>query len=195
VKLSPDVVDISNLAKDVIAQIGTNRRLIEAYKRIGTLLEEVDRENFTKRESLFREVQVELEGLQASFTEIIEVALDPEGDSALGIAIQQLRAAMGGSSAEINVRWDVSAAPSGFSARYVIQLRETGGAERQVNMFLDLPEDPTKPGRIGFMAGQTVFFTSGGVPLVILDEDGVQRSANNAVMINWVTGAMRNDAV
>jgi hypothetical protein len=45
------------------------------------------------------------------------------------------------------------------------------------------------------MAGQTVFFTSGGVPLVILDEDGVQRSANNAVMINWVTGAMRNDAV
>jgi len=38
------------------------------------------------------------------------------------------------------------------------------------------------------MAGQTVFFTSGGAPIGLVDENGFFRSANDAVVINMLTG-------
>lgn len=191
VKLSADMVDLSNVAKDVLAQIGTNRTVIETFKRVGTLLEEADRENYTKRESLFREVQVELEGLQASFTEIIEVALDPQGSGAMAQVVQQLRAALGGNSSEINVRWQTAAAPEGYSARFVLQAAVNDGTFRAATLFLDVPANPAQPTRIGLMAGQTAFFTSGGVPLALISEDGIFRSANNTVQINMLTGAFK----
>ena len=193
VKLGADdiAIDLSNVAKDVLAQIGTNRTVIETFKRIGTLLEEADRENYTKRESLFREVQVELEALQASFTEIIEVALDPEGSGAMAQVVQQLRAALGGNSSEINVRWQTAAAPEGYSARFVLQAAVNDGTFRAATLFLDVPANPAQPTRIGLMAGQTAFFTSTGVPLALISEDGIFRSANNTVQINMLTGAFK----
>src|SRR5690606_1189183 len=43
-------VDLSNLARDVLGQMGLKpRELVERFKQLGTLLEEVDRENYTKR--------------------------------------------------------------------------------------------------------------------------------------------------
>src|SRR5690606_17227099 len=84
-------IDLSNVAKDVLGQLGIKpRQLIESFKQLGTLLEEVDRENYTKRETLVREISVQLEGLEASFDEIIEVALNPEGNGAMALAIQSL---------------------------------------------------------------------------------------------------------
>ncbi|MFC3704463.1 phage tail protein [Devosia honganensis] len=186
-------LDLSNVAKDVLAQIGTSRQVIETFKRIGTLLEEADRESYTKRESLFREIKVELEGLEASFTEIIEVALGPGG--AIATALESLYAAMGGNTAEVNVRWHAEAGEGGFGARYVQQAAVNDGQFRAASQWLDVPTDPLQPTMIGWAAGRFAWYTSAGVPIVAMDENGVQRSANNAVMINWVTGAMRNDAV
>jgi hypothetical protein len=182
-------LDLSNVAKDVLGQLGTKpRALIEMFKRLGTLIEESDREGYTKRDALYREISVELEGLEASFNEIVEVALNPEGNSALAQAIQSLRAAMGGSTAEINIRWQVVAAPAGMSARYAIQALATDGTDRSATFFIDVPEDPAQPARIGLMAGQTVFFTSAGVPIGLVDENGFFRSANDAVVINMFNG-------
>lgn len=182
-------LDLSNVAKDVLSQLGTKpRALVEMFKRLGTLIEEADREGYTKRDALYREISVELEGLEASFNEIVEVALNPEGNSAMAQAIQSLRAAMGGSTAEINIRWQVVAAPAGMSARYAIQALATDGTDRSATFFIDVPEDPAQPARIGLMAGQTVFFTSAGVPIGLVDEDGFFRSANDAIVFNMFNG-------
>lgn len=187
VKLPPGMVDLSNVAKDVLDQMGLKpRALIEQFKQLGTLLEEVDRENYTKREALFREISVELEGLEASFTEVIEVALGPGG--AIAQRIDSLYAAMGGSSAEINVSWKAIAAPAGVSARYALQALALDGTGRTATFLVDVPQDPLKPTLIGFMAGQTAFFTSGGAPIGLVDEDGFFRSANDAVVINMFNG-------
>jgi len=190
VKLGADdvAIELGNVAKDVLDQLGLKpRQLIESFKQLGTLLEEVDRENYTKREALFREITVELEGLQASFTEVIEVALGPGG--AISQKLESLYAAMGGNTAEVNVRWEAVAAPAGYSARYAIQAAANDGTFRSATFFLDVPVDPSQPTRIGFMAGQTAFFTSAGVPIALVTEEGKFRSANNAVLIDMITGA------
>lgn len=192
VKLGADdvAIDLSIVAGDVLSQLGVKpRQLIEMFKQFGTLLEEVDRENYTKREALFREISVELEGLEASFVEIIEVALGPDG--AIAQALESLYAAMGGNTAEVNVRWQAQAAPSGYSARYAIQAAVNDGTFRAATLFLDVPANPAQPTRIGLMAGQTAFFTSTGVPLALINEDGIFRSANDTVRINMLTGAFR----
>jgi hypothetical protein len=180
-------LDLAIVAQDVLNQLGLKpRQLIEQFKQLGTLLEEVDRENFNKRETLFREITVELEGLEASFTEIIEVALGPGG--AIALALESLYAAMGGNTSEVNVRWEAVAAPSGYSARYAIQAAVNDGTFRAATLFLDVPADPGDPTRIGFMAGQTAFFTSGGVPLALVSEDGFLNSANGSFSLNLLTG-------
>jgi hypothetical protein len=38
------------------------------------------------------------------------------------------------------------------------------------------------------MAGQTAFFTSGGVPLALVSEDGFLNSANGSFSLNLLTG-------
>lgn len=180
-------VDLTNVARDVAGQLGLRpRQIIEQFKQLGTLLEEVDRENYTKREALFREISVELEGLEASFTEIIEVALGPGG--AIAVALESLYAAMGGNSSQVNIRWEAVAAPSGYAARYAIQAAVDDGTFRSATFFLDVPADPNQPTRIGLMAGQTVFFTPDGIPIVAIDADGRQRSANGVSEIDWING-------
>lgn len=188
-------VDLSNVAKDVLGQLGLKpRQLIESFKQLGTLLEEVDRENYTKRETLFREISVELEGLEASFTEVIEVALGPGG--AIAQKLESLYAAAGGGTSEVNVRWEAIASPeAGYGVRYMIQLRAGDGDMRTATLFGDVPEDEGQPTRWGVMAGQFAYFTEAGVPIMAIDENGIQRSANGAAMINWLTGAMRLDSV
>ncbi len=189
IKLTTDdvFVDLSNVAKDVLGQLGTKpRQMIESFKKLGTLLEEADRENYTERKALAREISVQLDGLEASFNEIIEVALGPGG--AIAQALESLYAAMGGNTAEVNIRWQAQAAPSGYSARYAVQAAVNDGTFRAATFFLDVPSDPSQPTRIGLMAGQTAFFTSDGVPIVAISEDGKIRSANDAVVIDLITG-------
>lgn len=187
IKLTPLDVELGNIARDVLDQMGIKpRQLIEQFKQLGTLLEEVDRENYTKREALFREISVELEGLEASFTEIIEVALGPGG--AIAQALESLYAAMGGNTAEVNIRWEAVAAPTGYAARYAIQAAVNDGSFRSATFFLDVPADPNQPTRIGLMAGQTAFFTSDGTPIVAISEDGKLQSANGSFEVDMLTG-------
>lgn len=186
VKFSQLDVELSNIARDVLDQMGFKpRQLIEQFKQFGTLLEEVDRENYTKRETLFREITVELDNLEASFTEIIEVALGPGG--AIALALESLYAAMGGNTAEVNVRWEAQAAPDGYSARYAIQAAVNDGTFRAATMFLDVPADPGDPTRIGFMADNTVFFLSDGTPIALFDELGDFRNPSGTVKISMLT--------
>jgi hypothetical protein len=181
-------LDLTSVARDVLAQLGdAPRQVIESFKRLGTLLEEADRENFDKRQTLFNEISVQLDGLEASFTSVIEVALGPGG--AIAVALEALYAAMGGSTSEVNIRWEAVAAPAGYSARYAVQAAVNDGAFRSATFFVDVPSDPNQPTRIGFMAGQTVFFTSAGVPIALVDEGGLFKSANGAVVIDMLTGA------
>ncbi len=186
-------IDLAALSGDILNQQAQIRSLIEAFKQLGTLLEATDRENYTLRNSLFRQISVKLGDLEASFTEIIEVALGPGG--AIAIALESLYAAMGGNTAEVNVRWEAAAAPSGYSARYAITAAVDDGAFRSATFFLDVPADTGQPTRIGFAAGQTVFFTSGGDPIALMDEDGHFKSANGAVDIDMFTGAVSFTAV
>lgn len=188
VTLPPGMVELGDLASEVLKKVGNTRNLIERFKQMGTLLEEVDRENFTLRNSFSREVMVQLGELSASFTEVIEVALGPGG--AVATRIDALYAAMGGNSAQINTRWNVEATEDGYGASYGLQLAvDADGVFRAATMFADVPADTDQPTRWGFMAGQFVWFTSEGIPLVAMNEDGRQVSANGVKVIDWVTGA------
>lgn len=186
VMLGPKDVAASAVIGDVLNQMGQIRQLIEQFKEMGSILEEADRENYIERQTLARELRVQMGDLEASFTEIIEVALGPGG--AIATALESLYAAMGGNTSEVNVRWQAVAAPTGYSARYAVQAAVNDGTFRSATFFLDVPADPDDPTRIGFAAGQTVFFTSGGDPIAVIDEDGYFRSANDAVVINMLTG-------
>src|SRR5690606_3890085 len=104
---TPDVPEVGAqqiiaAAGDILNQLGQVRLLIEQFKQIGTLLEGVDRENFHLRNTLDREISVKLGDLEASFTEVIEVALGPGG--AIATALESLYAAMGGNEAAVNVK-------------------------------------------------------------------------------------------
>jgi hypothetical protein len=178
--------DLVAIAGDVLNAQSQIRSLVEAFKHLGTLLEATDRENFTLRNTLFREISVKLGDLEASFTEVIEVAIGPGG--AIAVALESLYAAMGGNTSEVNVRWEAAAAPSGYSARYAITAAVNDETYRAATFFLDVPADTGQPTRIGFMAGQTVFFTSGGDPIALMDEDGHFKSANGAVDIDMING-------
>jgi hypothetical protein len=178
--------EIIAAAQSVLTQLGQVRTLIEQFKQIGTLIEAQDRDNFTTRQALSRSIQTQLGNLEASFTEIIEVALGPGG--AIATALESLYAALGGNTSEVNVRWEAVAAPDGYSARYAIQAAVNDGTFRSATLFLDVPADTGQPTRIGLMAGQTVFFTSDGTPLALIGDDGVFKSANDVVQIDMING-------
>ncbi|MEO9227441.1 MAG: hypothetical protein ABI216_00615 [Devosia sp.] len=174
-------------AAEVLGQMGQIRTLIEQFKQFGTLLEGMDRENFTLRNTLSRSIAVKLGDLEASFTEIIEVALGPGG--AIATALESLYAAMGGNTAEVNVRWSAQAGVDGYAARYAVQAAVNDGSFRAATLFLDVPTDTGQPTRIGLAAGQTVFLTSTGIPIAAIDEDGIFHSTNDVVQIDMIGGA------
>ena len=178
--------EIIAAAQSVLTQLGQVRTLIEQFMQFGTLIEAQDRDNFTTRQALSRSIQTQLGNLEASFTEIIEVALGPGG--AIATALESLYAALGGNTSEVNVRWEAVAAPDGYSARYAIQAAVNDGTFRSATLFLDVPADTGQPTRIGLMAGQTVFFTSDGTPLALIGDDGVFKSANDVVQIDMING-------
>lgn len=182
-----DIVPIIELAGDVLNQLASVRSLIEQFEQLGTLIEAQDLANYNDRKTLRRELVAKVGDLEASFNEIIEVAIGPGG--AIATALESLYAAMGGNTAEVNVRWQSVAAPSGYSARYAIQAAVNDGTFRSATFFLDVPADPDEPTRIGFMAGQTVFFTSGGTPIALFDETGKFKSANGVYVLDMFTGA------
>ncbi|MBN9333854.1 phage tail protein [Devosia sp.] len=180
-------LDLSGVARDVMDQLGaTPRQLREVIRQLGTIIEEVDRENYTKRDTMLRQIRGELDQLEAGFVEFFEIALGPGG--AIAQALESLYAAMGGNSAEVNIRWTAEAAPTGYAARYAIQAAVNDGTFRAATFFLDVPADPSQPTRIGFMAGNTVFYLADGTPIALFDDEGNFRNTAGTVMISMLTG-------
>lgn len=177
VRLGASDIDITleEIAADLIAQVdwlkSGVRSAIEAFKTLGTLIEDVDRENFNERRSLAREVSVGLDDLSASFDEVIEVALGPGG--AIATSLSSLYAAMGGNSSQVNVRAEAVAAPAGFSARYAWSAAVDDGVYRSAAFGIDVPPLATDPTQFWIVAGR--FVVTDGVtsqaPFVI--EDGL----------------------
>ncbi len=167
-------IDLEDVAQELIPILAPlqqgMRSLIEAYKTFGTLLEESDRENFNKREALSRSLQVQLGNIIAGFDEVIETAVGPDG--AIGIALSTLYAAMGGNTSEVNVAWQVRAAPSGYAARYAINAAVNDGTFRAGTFLIDVPSNPLLPVRIVLDADQTVITSNGGATVNALFTGG-----------------------
>lgn len=172
-------IELDELAADISARLdwvtSGVRGALEAFKRIGSIIAEQDLDNYNSREALKREIGVRLDTVEASFVEVIEVALGPGG--AIATALSSLYAAMGGNSAEVNVRWEALATPAGVSARYGVALRTAladGGTFRTATMYAEVPQDPTQKSRWVFDSQQFVLVdtTSGEEIRPILFEAG-----------------------
>lgn len=168
-------IELDAIAADIsdrLTWIGSAvRQTLENFKRLGTIIEEADLEHYNQREQLRREISVRLADVEASFSEVIEVALGPGG--AIATALSSLYAAMGGNSSQVNVRWQAVAEPEGYSARYAIQAAVDDGEWRSASLMLDVPADAEEPTRIVLDAEQTVISTDGGATVqAMFDEDG-----------------------
>lgn len=164
--------DVAAIISEQLNWIGAGvRSTLESFKRLGSLLEEQDLANYNDRQTIVRQIGTKLGTLEASFSEVVEVALGPGG--AIANALSTIYAAMGGSSSQVNVRWQAVAAPSGYAARYAIQAAVNDGSFRSASLLLDVPADTGQPTRIVLDADQTVISTDGGTSVVALfDSEG-----------------------
>jgi hypothetical protein len=199
----PGSVDYEALGEDVQRALewmnAGVRSSIEAFKRLGSILSEQDLDNYNSREMLKREIGVRLDTVEASFVEVIEVALGPGG--AIATALSSLYAAMGGNSAQVNVRWQAQAGPTGYSARMALQAAVDDGIFRAATLMLDVPENSALPTRLILDAEQTVVTTDGGTTVqAMFDADGALirdlrvgtiRGPGGASFWNLSTGAFR----
>ena len=175
------------------------RDALENFERLGSLIAEQDLANFNDRQVLQRTLGKKVGDLEASFTEVIEVALGPGG--AIASALETLYAAMGGNTSEVNVRWEAVAAPAGYSARYAITAAVNDGSYRSASLLLDVPADTESPTRIVLDADQTVISTDGGTTVAALFNSdgaivrdltvGTISSADEASFWDLTTGAFR----
>ncbi len=155
-------IELADIAADVVQQLdwvkGGLRQALEGFKRLGTILEEESLANYNLRQVLARQIAVEMGDLRASFDEVIETAIGPGG--AIATALSSLYAAMGGSTAEVLVRWEAVATPAGVAARWALQLSVDGAAFASAGIYLEVSDLGVS--RIVLDAGQTVITTDGG---------------------------------
>jgi hypothetical protein len=175
VKLTAADIDIEldELAGEIAEQIrwigSSVRDVLRKLEITGRLVAEQDLANFDTFDQLRRSTKVQLDELTASFDEVIEVALGPGG--AIATALSSLYAAMGGNSAEVLVRWEAVAAPTGVAARWALQLRVVGEAFASAGIYLEVTDLGVS--RIVLDASQTVITTDGGTNVeAMFDEDG-----------------------
>jgi len=202
-----EYLDIDDLIEDAVGDLTGSlewvgrgvRDAINNFERLGSLLAEQDLANFNDRQVLQRTLGKKVGDLEASFTEIIEVALGPGG--AIAQSLEALYAAMGGSTSEVNVRWEAVAAPSGYSARYGLTAAVNDVSYRSSSFLVDVPPNPEDPTRVVLAADQTVVSNADGTETYALfDENGLMtrditaaliKSADEASYWNLTTGAFR----
>ena len=110
--------------------------------------------------NLARELSVELGEARAEYREEIQLAVSET--MAVAGKVETLTAALGGSSAFVNVAWAAVAAPSGYAARYGITAAVDDGAYRAASLLLDVPANPASPTRVIVQAGQFVVASDDG---------------------------------
>jgi hypothetical protein len=173
------------------------RNALQNFERVGSLLAEQDLANFNDRQVLQRTLGKKVGDLEASFTEIIEVALGPGG--AVAQSLEALYAAMGGNTAEVLVRYAAESAPSGVTARWGLQLSTDDGETFGSAALLAQVRDGES--EIVLAANRTVVASADGSDIYsVFDEDGLMvrditaaliQSADGNSYWNLSTGAFR----
>lgn len=113
--------------------------------------------------NLARELSVELGAARAEYREDIQLAVNET--MAVAGKVETLTAALGGSSAFVNVAWAAIAAPSGYAARYGVTAAVNDGAYRAASLLLDVPANPALPTRVIVQAGQFVVGSDDGATI------------------------------
>lgn len=113
--------------------------------------------------NLAREMSVELGAARAEYREDIQLAVNET--MAVAGKVETLTAALGGSSAFVNVAWAAIAAPSGYAARYGVTAAVNDGAYRAASLLLDVPANPALPTRVIVQAGQFVVASDDGATI------------------------------
>ena len=178
--------------------LGINlRNALDNFDRLGSLLSEQDLVNYNDRLAIRRELAVAADGLTASFNEIIEVAIGPGG--AITQKLEALYAAMGGSTAQVLVRYAAESSPVGVGARWGLQVSTDDGATFGSAALLVQVRDGESEIVLG--ADRTVVSNAdGSVVYAMFNEDGlmvrditaaIARSISGNTFINFTTGAVR----
>lgn len=113
--------------------------------------------------NIAREFSVELGAARAEYREDIQLAVNET--MAVAGKVESLTAALGGSSAFVNVAWAAIAAPSGYAARYGVTAAVNDGAYRAASLLLDVPANPALPTRVIVQAGQFVVASDDGATI------------------------------
>lgn len=203
IRLGNDDIDITfeNIAEEIVEDLkwiseGV-RGALENFERLGSLLSEQDLANFNDRQVLSRELRRQVGDLEASFTEIIEVAIGPGG--AIAQSLEALYAAMGGNTAEVLVRMGAEVTPVGVTARWGMHLSTDVGETFGEAAFLVQVRDGNS--EIILAADRTVVASADGSEVFALfDADGLMVRDITAALItsadgnsfwNLTTGAFR----
>ncbi|WP_236774457.1 phage tail protein [Agrobacterium tumefaciens] len=78
--------------------------------------------------------------------------------SALATRTDTLTAALGGNTAEVRVKWEASAGPSGYDARFGVVTIVNDGSSRAASFMMDAPSNPSLPTRIIMQAAQILMY-------------------------------------
>lgn len=199
------VADIELELGDVAAEIaplfafaGTSvRQIIDQLQRVGSLIAEQDLANYDDRQQLLRRIEAVRGSVTAGYLEAIDVAAGPA--SALATAVTALYASMGGSTAEVLVKWEAVAAPGGVAARWALKLSVSGAGYHSAGIYLEVNDQGAS--RIVLDAAQTVITTDSGATVqAMFDETGAIirdltvgtiRSADGQSFWNLSTGGFR----
>jgi hypothetical protein len=187
-------LDIDIAFDEIAAEISEDLKFIslsirdveENFERLGSLLSEQDLANYNDKLAMRRELAVTADGLTASFNEIIEVAIGPGG--AITQKLEALYAAMGGSTAQVLVRYAAESSPVGVEATWGLQVSTDDGETFGQAAFLVQVQDGNS--QIVLAADRTIVSNSDGTEVYALfDEDGLMVRDITAALIKSISGA------
>jgi len=102
------------------------------------------------------EIEVEFGAATAGLSNDILVVAN--ATSALATRTDTLTAALGGNSAQVRVKWEASAGPTGYDARFGIVTVVNDGSTRAASFMMDAPSNSSLPTRILMQADQILMY-------------------------------------
>lgn len=183
---------------------GVRNALDLAYQLVGDV-DDLTSTTYLNKQELRRELTARAGALEASYTEVVQVAVTQI--AALAAKTETLSAAMGGNTASVNIRWAAYAGPEGVATRYGIVAAANDGQYRAASFLMDVPIDPEDPTLIMFRSGrfmivsdddtqaqQPFIFENGELSLAVANigevNAGVLESLNGKMTINLNQGTI-----
>jgi hypothetical protein len=151
-------IDLSGVGDMLGWLSNSSRNALEAALELLGDVQENANVGFLDKQELRRELTARAGALEASYTEVVEVAVTQI--AAVAGKVETLSAAMGGNAATVNIRWAVAAAPAGYAARYGIEAAVNDGEFRSSSFLMDVPVDPDDPTRIILRADQILMISN-----------------------------------